>query len=330
MISQEMSLITILLLFTLTIMAKSMQLNKQQVVILGGGIHGASVAYHLSLKGIKSLIIEKTAIASAASGKAGGFLARGWDNGPTRQLHEKSYDMYIDLAAKLGITSFRQISALQVNGRRAGSNVASWLDRQVTSTLMDNNVAQVTPLELTEKLIQNALDAGSELLIGDVTNVVMENNKVTGVKLKTGETIETEKVVVCMGPWSGVYCEDWFGLEVPLTGIKSTSMVYKDVKALEKEPYACFCDEDNNACHIEMYPRVGGELYLCGLGGSDYVTGDRLRAGGDCESSDLIHADPKRVAAASRSMKSMSSLGDLTPEVTQVCYTSISTIMQYY
>ena len=127
-----------------------MQISKQQVVILGGDIHGASVAYHLSLKGVKSLIIEKTAIASAVSGKAGGFLARGWGSGPTRQLHEKSYDMHIDLAAKLGITSFRQISALQVNGRRAGSNVAPWLDRQVTSTLMDNNVAQVTPLELTE------------------------------------------------------------------------------------------------------------------------------------------------------------------------------------
>ena len=163
-----------------------------------------------------------------------------------------------------------------------------------------------------------------------MTNVIVENNKVTAVKLKTGETVETEKVVVCMGPWSGVCCEDWFGLEVPLTGIKSTSMVYRNVKALETEPYACFCDEDTNGCHIEMYPRVGGELYLCGLGGSDYVTGDRLRAGGDCESSDLIHADPKRVVAASRSMKSMSSLGDLTPDVTQVYYIPLSTIMQYY
>jgi len=42
-----------------------------------------------------------------------------------------------------------------------------------------------------------------------------------------------------------------------------------------------------------------GELYICGCGGSDYVSGDRLRAGGDCESADKVHQDPARVQAAS-------------------------------
>eukprot|EP00961_Rhodomonas_salina_P246522 3330934-Rhodomonas_salina.2 len=33
-------------------------------------------------------------VAAAASGKAGGFLARGWGNGATRQLHELSFDLH--------------------------------------------------------------------------------------------------------------------------------------------------------------------------------------------------------------------------------------------
>jgi len=38
------------------------------MIYIGGGIHGVSTAYYLSQRGIKSLIIEKSAIAAAASG----------------------------------------------------------------------------------------------------------------------------------------------------------------------------------------------------------------------------------------------------------------------
>lgn len=65
-----------------------------------------------------------------------------------------------------------------------------------------------------------------------------------------------------------------------------------------------------------------GDLYVCGCGGSDYVTGDRLRRGGDCERSELIVADPRRVEAASKSFKAMSSIGDRIPSTTQVMLSS--------
>lgn len=66
-----------------------------KVVILGAGIHGASVAYHLSTKfGILPTVVERVSIAAAASGKAGGFLAREWGSGTTQQLHQVSFDMH--------------------------------------------------------------------------------------------------------------------------------------------------------------------------------------------------------------------------------------------
>jgi hypothetical protein len=55
-----------------------------------------------------------------------------------------------------------------------------------------------------------------------------------------------------------------------------------------QEPYALFCSEDRNGCHLEVYPRPGGDVYLCGLGGSDHVRGDRLKAKGDCSAPELI------------------------------------------
>ena len=44
----------------------------------------------------------------------------------------------------------------------------------------------------------------------------------------------------------------------------------------------------------------------------------RLRAGGDCETADMITADPKRVKAAGNSFREMTSLGDKEPDQIQV------------
>ena len=48
--------------------------SKQDVIIIGGGVAGCSIAYHLAKQGICPQIIERDAIASQASGKAWGIF----------------------------------------------------------------------------------------------------------------------------------------------------------------------------------------------------------------------------------------------------------------
>ena len=48
---------------------------KEDVVIVGGGVAGCSIAYHLAKQGVPSLIIERDAIGSQASGKAWGVIS---------------------------------------------------------------------------------------------------------------------------------------------------------------------------------------------------------------------------------------------------------------
>lgn len=44
---------------------------------------------------------------------------------------------------------------------------------------------------------------------------------------------------------------------------------------------------------FQVYPRPNGEVYICGLGGSDYVDEQRLKPGGDCDRQEKIKADPR-------------------------------------
>ena len=136
----------------------------------------------------------------------------------------------------------------------------------------------------------------------------------------TGETHElpAKDVVVAMGPWS-TRASEWFGIKVPMTGIRSTSVVYPVSDAVMAEPAALFCAEDENGCHLEVYPRSSGEVYLCGIGGSVYVDEKRLLLGGDCDRSDKIVADPSRVASAMKSFGGLSNSigGDCIVETVQ-------------
>ena len=102
-----------------------------------------------------------------------------------------------------------------------------------------------------------------------------------------------------------------------MTGIKSTSVVFKDTTR-DVEPFALFCGEDDRfGTHLEVYPRNSGEVYLCGIGGSEYVDGDQLRAGEYPPGE--VHADPKRVEAATKSFSTMSRRLGGKPDVVQAC-----------
>lgn len=76
--------------------------NSRRVCIIGGGIIGASVAYHLSEAGCLNItIVERTNIACGASGRAGGFLAKDWRSGAEGQFSEGSFLAHSQLAVRL-------------------------------------------------------------------------------------------------------------------------------------------------------------------------------------------------------------------------------------
>jgi glycine/D-amino acid oxidase-like deaminating enzyme len=65
-----------------------------RVVICGGGLIGACTFYFLACRGIDVIAVERSEVAAAASGKAGGFLAIDWCAGtPLDALARRSFQL---------------------------------------------------------------------------------------------------------------------------------------------------------------------------------------------------------------------------------------------
>ena len=319
----------------------------QNVVICGGGIQGAAIAHYLGLRGVSCTIVERCEVAGAASGKAGGFLARNWGAGPTRQLHEVSFDLHAELAEDLNLQGYRKLPTLSVSPAPPGSKslggpgstaLPDWLDRDLAkASLLEDpglvrrsmqhwDTAQTSPKELTQSLLSSAAKtAGLRVVSGQVEGVVLEDSQgeqvVTGVVVD-GAVLGADCLVIAMGPWSCV-AEDWFPqLTLPMQGIASTSIVYRSQAPVD--PCAVFCKEDDRGCSLEIYPRPctqahgEQEVYVSGVGGSRYVSKQQLK-GMTSQEQQLLEADPSRVVAAHQSFQELSSIGDTGPHTTPAC-----------
>lgn len=246
------------------------------IVVVGGGIQGTSVAYHLAQKvpgTTKITILEAKSTASAASGKGGGFMARSWGDGsPTQRLHELGFDMYEQLAKELGCESYRKLPVLSVapgyqgiqkarDDSRISGVLPKWLDGNVgriSALGYGDDTAQITPKEFVDKMLEKAGDK-IEVVLGTCTGVETEHGseedvrKVVGVKFQPrtegssgAQILPADCVIVSAGPWSCA-AEDWFqgAVKLPMEGIKSTSIVWKQPEGVNVDATALFCGEDS-------------------------------------------------------------------------------------
>ena len=296
-------------------------------LILGGGIYGASIGYYLAQRGAPSIILESQPEAAlTASGKAAGFLGGSWGDGRvTERLHRTSFEIHEQLAKDLGIKSYRKMSAFRVGDGGSSNNddTPQWLDGDgVEASLIDGDAAQVEPYELTQALLREAqatghctLRTGAEVVGLDCD----EDKNVCGVRLAGGEAVECDATLtIALGPWSCMV-EEWLDYPMPIEGTWSTSILYHSADGDGLATSALFCEEDQRGCHLEVFPRPTGEVYVAGCGGSRLISAEALRAGAVPPSA-TNDPDASRVTAASSSLGELSSLWKgKAPEVTRAC-----------
>lgn len=297
----------------------------QRVVICGAGVIGAAVAYYLALRGVATTVVERCGVASAASGKAGGFLALDWcDGSALAPLARKSFALHAELARTLDADyGYRRLTTLGVAAsaqeatpsRRLPEELA-WLDaRGVPYAVLGtpDTTAQVHPAQFTRTLLQAAQARGARLLLGCVEGLDVVEGSVRGVRVD-GQSIPAEAVVIAMGPWSGLAAQ-WLPLP-PVWGLKGHSITLRPATPIPAQAlFVDYVTATGERLAPEVYPRPDGEVYVCGL--SEDVT---------------LPEDPEQVQtseAAGASLQHIagtlsSSLAGLPVQRVQACYRPVT------
>ncbi|CAN1132600.1 Putative oxidoreductase C1F5.03c [Linum perenne] len=304
----------------------------RHVVVCGGGVIGVCTAYFLAKKGASVTLVEKSSIACAASGKAGGFLALDWcDGGPVGPLARASFNLHRSLAEELDgaqTYGYRPLTTLSLTVTESESGnppsggikkIPEWVDgpargpRTIGTTA---TTAQVHPQMFTRTLIGEAMEKyGVEVVIGKVETVKVEGGRVESVVLEGGRVIESEAVVLALGPWCGN-----FGMLKSLFrvyGLRAHSIVMEPKRPDAITPHALFLSYyqagGERPIDPEVYPRPTGEVYLCGMSSEVEVPDDPEQITGDPESIRVLKSVAKTVS-------SHLGEGEATVKAEQACF----------
>ncbi len=249
--------------------------SKARAVIIGGGVSGCSVAYHLAKLGWTDVVLlERKQLTCGTTWHAAGLIGQLRASQNMTRLAKYSADLYVKLEAETGIgTGMRQNGSMTValtDERREEiyrqASLARAFDVDVREISVDEvkamyphlNTAdikaavhlpldgQCDPANIAMALAKGARQNGATVIEGvKVTSVVTKDGRVTGVTCeRDGEsfTIETENVVNAAGMW-GRTLADMSGVSLPLHACEHFYIVTEPIEGLKQLPVLRVPDE---------------------------------------------------------------------------------------
>ncbi|MGM7703406.1 glycine oxidase ThiO [Pseudalkalibacillus sp. Hm43] len=256
-------------------------------IIVGAGVIGSSIAYNLSKRGKKVLVLERGQIAAKASSAAAGMLgaqAGIEKDTPFFQLAKASRAMFPELAEELKELSGMDIE-LQQNGfykvatseeeavefkrlvqaQKDMGEEAEWIPPSELRLLepalnLTNfgamfipNDGQVTASSLTTAYATSAVALGAQILEHTEVHIfVKEQNRIVGVETMFGE-YRAEHVIVAGGAWSGKLLSG-AGVTIDTYPVKGEVFSVKSKRRLVKGTISA------NGCYI--VPKPGNRLIV--------------------------------------------------------------------
>ena len=236
--------------------------SRARVVVVGGGIIGTSVAYHLAHAGWRDVVlVERDQLTSGTTWHAAGLMVTfGSTSETSTSMRQYTRDLYSRLEAETGpatgfkpvgfvelacdpdrLEEYRRVSAFN---RHCGVDVHEISAREVADMFpiarTDDVLAgfyvpddgRVNPVDVTMSMAKGARMQGATIVQGvSVLDVLSEGGRVTGVVTDQG-TIECEYVVNCAGMWARQLGER-HGVNVPLQAAEHYYLITEQIEGMD-------------------------------------------------------------------------------------------------
>jgi glycine cleavage system T protein len=249
--------------------------TKARAVIIGGGVSGCSVAYHLTKLGWTDVVLlERKQLTSGTTWHAAGLIGQLRASQNMTRLAKYSADLYVKLEAETGVaTGMRQVGSMTVALTEARKEEI--LRQASMARAFDVDVREISPAEIKEMYphlniggviggvhlpldgqcdpanIAMALAKGARqrgAITSEntkVTEVTTRAGRVTGVSWQRGEergTIDTDIVINCAGMWARDLAAE-NGVAVPLHACEHFYLITEPIPGLTRLPVLRVPDE---------------------------------------------------------------------------------------
>ena len=235
---------------------------RARVVVIGGGVIGCSVAYHLAHMGWRDVVlVERDQLTSGTTWHSAGLMVTfGSTSETSTEMRKYTRDLYSRLEAETGLaTGLKQVGFIELAAdpdrleeyrrvsafnRYCGVDVQEISAAEVAEMFplarTDDILAgfyvaddgRVNPVDVTMALARGARQQGVSIVQGvTVTGVTTHRGAVTGVETDRG-SIEAEYVVNCAGMWARELGAR-SGVNIPLQAAEHYYLITEQIEGLD-------------------------------------------------------------------------------------------------
>lgn len=265
------------------------------VIVVGAGVQGASLAFHLARRGARVLVLERESVAAGATGRSSGFVRMHYDLESDARLAWASFPYFRSWQDLVGAgdCGFVRTGFLQVMPDALADRVRANVEMQqgigITTRIVEPaEVARLVPGAVTEDIavaayepesgyadpsgtaagfLAAARERGARLVQGcRVSAVAVDGDAVVGVETDRGR-FAAPTVVDVAGAWAAGLART-VGLDVPVEAWRHDT-AYFGLPAGRRPDFPIVIDEMN-----QVYFRPEGhDLMLVGLEAGNEIGG---------------------------------------------------------